>query len=75
LAVGWGYSVRTAAFSIFIVWLCKLIILRVGGMSLYNRIKPFFLGMIVGYAMGLLVVLFTDMIFFPGKGHNLYWGD
>jgi hypothetical protein len=75
LAVGWGYSVRTAAFSIFIVWLCKLIILRVGGMSLYNRIKPFFLGMIVGYAMGLIVVLFTDMIFFPGKGHNLYWGD
>ncbi len=75
LAVGWGYSVRTAAFSVFIVWLCKLIILRVGGMSLYNRIKPFFLGMIVGYAMGLLVVLFTDMIFFPGKGHNLYWGD
>jgi len=44
-------------------------------MSLYNRIKPFFLGMIVGYAMGLIVVLFTDMIFFPGKGHNLYWGD
>ncbi len=69
------YSVRTAAFSFFIVWLCKLIILRLGGMSLYKRIKPFFLGMIVGYAMGLLVTMVVDIIFFPGKGHNLYYGD
>ena len=73
--VATSYSVRTAAFSFFIAWLCKLIILRLGGMSLYNRIKPFFLGMIVGYAMGLIVVLFTDMIFFPGRGHSLYYGD
>ncbi|KPJ62731.1 MAG: hypothetical protein AMS15_02950 [Planctomycetes bacterium DG_23] len=69
------YSVRTAAFSFFIVWLCKLIILRVGGMSLYNRAKAFFLGTIVGYALGLLVTMVVDMIFFPGKGHNLYYGD
>jgi hypothetical protein len=46
-----------------------------GGMSLYKRIKPFFLGMIVGYAMGLLVTMVVDIIFFPGKGHNLYYGD
>ena len=36
---------RFYAFSIFLVWLTKLAILRIGGIALYNRSKPYFIGL------------------------------
>lgn len=33
------------------VWLCKLFILRAGGMKLYRRFVPFFLGIVLGHYM------------------------
>ncbi len=35
-------------FSIFIGWLCKLLIVKLGGAKLYQRARPVFLGLIVG---------------------------
>lgn len=35
-------------FSIFLAFLLKLVIIRYGGPGLYNRAKPFFLGLIAG---------------------------
>lgn len=69
------YSVRTAIVSVFVAWLSKMILLRFGGISLYRRAKPFFIGMIVGYTFSLFVSLTIDLIWFPGQGHNLFWGD
>ena len=41
-----------AEFSVFLAWLIKFIILRAGGMRLYERGKPFFVGTLVGYVLG-----------------------
>jgi hypothetical protein len=46
-------------FSIFIGWVCKALIVRFGGSSLYQKARPFFLGLIVGdcAAAGLWLVV------------------
>ncbi|MCD6360496.1 MAG: hypothetical protein J7M38_06470 [Armatimonadetes bacterium] len=33
----------------FIVWIIKTIVLRIGGMGMYRRLIPFFLGIVVGH--------------------------
>ena len=35
-------------FSILIGWICKTCVMRVGGISVYNRVRPAFLGMVIG---------------------------
>ena len=35
-------------FPCFVAWLCKVLILRYGGMKLYARARPFFLGLVLG---------------------------
>ena len=69
------YSTRTAIVSVFLTWLIKLIVMRVGGISMYRRGIPLFIGMIVGYTFALTVSMIVDLIWFPGQGHNLFWGD
>ena len=49
-----GYAMATAYGSplwgpFFIVWLIKTLILRIGGMGMYRRLIPFFLGIVVGH--------------------------
>ena len=58
--------------SIFLTWLIKLIVLRVGGMRGYRRSVPFFHGLIVGYAVSLALSFTVDMIWFPGQGHYVH---
>jgi hypothetical protein len=58
-----------SALAIFIAWATKLIVLRVGGASLYNRSRPFFLGLLIGYAAGVALSFGVDVIWFPGDGH------
>jgi len=48
LAVGLTHPTFHVWFSIFIAWLIKVIVLKMGGISLYRRTRPFFLGMILG---------------------------
>jgi hypothetical protein len=63
-----GFSRRTIDwmwFSIFLGWAVKLLILRMGGMNLYRRALPFFLGFILGEftmggVFGFIGVLFPD---------------
>ena len=68
-----AFPVRAAALSVFVAWAVKSVILRVGGIRLYRRSQPFFLGIICGYAAGLAVSLVVDIIFFPGQGHGIHW--
>jgi hypothetical protein len=45
-------------FPCFVAWLCKIIILRYGGMQLYAKARPFFLGMVLGeFTMAVLFTL------------------
>ena len=63
----WGTTV--VAGSIFIVWLIKVIILRFGGTQLYRQAQPFFIGILVGYVLGVVVSYGVDVIWFPNAGH------
>jgi len=48
LAIGLTHPTFHVWFSVFLAWLVKVIILKLGGISLYRRTRPFFLGMILG---------------------------
>ncbi len=67
------HPTRMIAFSLFMAWLLKLAIVKAGGLSLYNRFKPLFLGLIIGYFAGLAVAFLVDLAWFgPGQGHPVY---
>ena len=57
------------AFSMFLTWTAKLLILRFGGIQLYHRGRPFFFGLVVGYVAGVGISSIVDTIWFPGEGH------
>jgi len=58
---------------VFLAWMVKGVLLRTGGRRLYNRTKPLFLGMILGYFTGLAVATCVDWLYFgPGQGHPVY---
>jgi hypothetical protein len=59
-------------FSIFCTWAIKSILLRIGGVDLYRRMRPLFLGLLVGHALGILVSFTIDQIWFPGQGHGTH---
>ena len=66
-----GYAMTTswAPFTVwssfFIGWLCKVLILKIGGFKLYRRCRPFFLGLVFGEALiggaWIIVGLFTKV--------------
>lgn len=59
-------------FTIFLAWGIKVIIMRIGGVALYRRVRPLFLGLLVGYGMGILFSFVVDQIWFPGQGHGTH---
>ena len=52
LAVASAWPMSGMLLNVFLAWLIKLIVLRAGGIRLYERSKPFFIGMICGYFFG-----------------------
>jgi hypothetical protein len=68
-----AFPVRASALSVFVAWAAKSVILRIGGIQLYRKSQPFFLGIIAGYVAGIAFGLVVDVVFFPGQGHGLYW--
>jgi hypothetical protein len=71
--IGWGvaqtWGITMIVTSVFIVWLVKALILRFGGTRLYRQAQPFFIGMIVGYVLGVVLSYGVDVIWFPNAGH------
>ena len=44
---------------------------RLGGVERYEAARPFFMGMIGGYAFGVVLSFLIDWIWFPGSGHQI----
>jgi len=66
-----AYPVNRIVLSIFLAWLSKFVILRAGGIDLYRKAAPFFIGLMVGYFSGVMVSFVVDCIWFPERGHSL----
>jgi hypothetical protein len=58
--------------SIFLAWLAKLLVVKVGGGSLYRRARRFFLGMILGQftVAGVWAIIDT---FTGAVGNSIFW--
>ena len=65
-------GIQFYAFSLFITWAAKLLILRIGGIVLFRRAAPFFIGITVGYVSGIVFSSVVDIIWFPGGGHWIH---
>ncbi len=74
LAVSAIWMIRNQAVAIFIAWAAKSLIMRFGGIELYRKAAPFFIGLIVGYFLGVGLSFIVDVVFFPGNGHAIMHG-
>ena len=60
-------------FDMFLAWLIKVAVLRYGGVALYRKTRPFFMGMIAGHIVPGGLFLFVDH--FTGMvGNVIFWG-
>lgn len=66
-----GY-VRFYVLDIFLVWGAKAAVLRLGGILLYEKVKPGAYGMIVGYSVAVGLSFLVDLVWFPTGGHYLH---
>ncbi|MFP4055314.1 MAG: DUF6785 family protein [Candidatus Brocadiia bacterium] len=74
LAVASVWTIRRSALSLFLAWAVKTMLLRVGGVRLYQRAAPLFLGLVVGCFAGIALSQVVDAIWFYGQGHPIYNG-
>lgn len=59
--------------SIFIGWLIKFLILKLGGAKAYERAKPFFIGAVLAFLNAAVISYLIDWLFFPGgPSHGVY---
>ena len=72
-AVALTSPVRWTVLSFFVVWAVKVLIDRLGGLILYHRARPFFIGLVVGYFAAAGMSFVVDVIWFQGQGHVLYF--
>ena len=72
LAIQGNYGVTKIVFSIVIVWAAKSLLMSIGGVNLYERAKPFFVGLIVAQAVSTALVFALDCVWFPARGHNVH---
>ncbi|NKB71095.1 MAG: hypothetical protein GKR89_28835 [Candidatus Latescibacteria bacterium] len=60
-------------FNMFLAWLIKVVVLKYGGVGLYRKTRPFFLGLILGNIVpgGIFLIVdhFTGMI-----GNIIFYG-
>lgn len=68
-AAGGIWVTWNLAFTFFVTWLAKILLLKFGGLPAYRRGIPFVVGLLVGYVIGVGLAFITDVLFFMGDGH------
>ena len=66
-----GGPARHAFFPVFLAWLLKTILIRIGGVRLYLSVQPLMIGIIVGYVLGAAIAVLVDYWYFRGTIHEL----
>ena len=74
LAISAVWMIRNQFAAIFIAWVAKSAIMRFGGIDLYRKSAPFFMGLILGHFAGGGISFIVDMVFFHGNGHPILHG-
>ena len=72
LAISASDNSKSIVIPVFFAWACKLILMRVGGVTLYRRAMPLFLGLLIGYTFGVVWCFLIDAVWFPGNGHGVH---
>jgi hypothetical protein len=69
----YGAFVENAWFSIFVGWLAQVLIVRFGGASLFQKAKPFFVGIIFGegLAAGIWLIVNAIVVMNGGMGQSV----
>ena len=67
--IGASTPITNFVFTFFIAWLIKTILMRIGGVNLYRKTQPLFLGILVGYVLGVAMAYVVDSLWFPDKPH------
>jgi hypothetical protein len=68
-AIGASGTIRGNTFTFFTAWLIQIILLRLGGVHLYKKAQPLFLGILVGYIVGVALAYSVDTVYFPDQPH------
>jgi len=71
-AVMGNFGVTKTVFSTFLAWFFKSLLLRVGGVKMYEKGKPFFVGLLAAQAVSTFIVFVVDWFWFPFQGHNVH---
>lgn len=61
-----SYPMRVFWLSIMLGWLCKTLVMRLGGVPVYRRLSPLFMGMIVATAFSSVFWILVRMLLFTG---------
>lgn len=72
LAFQYTFGTRLYWFSLLLVWVVKLTLLRYGGVRAYHAGKPFFYGLGIGYVIGVTLSGVVDLVWFPSQGHHVH---
>jgi len=71
-AVSSIWVTHNLAFSIFLTWVAKFVILSLGGIAGYRKARPLFIGLVIGYVLGVGLSFLVDCAFFMGDGHMIH---
>jgi hypothetical protein len=70
MTLGLTHPIYNVWFSVFIAWMIKSFILKYGGPAVYMRLRPFFLGMVLGGFTSAGIWLIIDYI--TGMSGNVF---
>lgn len=62
--------VRNAFLTIFLAWLVQAIVFRIGGPTLYQKVRRLFIGILLAYLFWQLAAMGVDLAWFPDRPHR-----